>query len=97
MMNNRPNNSTVSNCNESIVPLLINHEINPKDPTTDPITKAALPATDLLWLNDHLFALPNLRPIRSASPSPTASVAIDTIPIGESVQKKKVVKSNART
>merc|ERR1712232_1395708 len=58
-----------------------------------PATNAALPAIDLLLLKNHLFVDPNLRPTKSASPSPTAIVAIDTIPMGESVQENRVKKS----
>mmetsp|Transcript_31730 Transcript_31730/g.67260 ORF Transcript_31730/g.67260 Transcript_31730/m.67260 type:complete len:101 (-) Transcript_31730:953-1255(-) len=80
----------------SITPQPINQESSPNEPKSDPIAKAALPAMDLLLLNGHLLFDPNLRPIKSANPSPTAMVAMDTIPIGESVQQKKVDRNKTK-
>mmetsp|Transcript_25497 Transcript_25497/g.46119 ORF Transcript_25497/g.46119 Transcript_25497/m.46119 type:complete len:81 (-) Transcript_25497:441-683(-) len=80
-----------------MAPILVNHVIKPSEPTKDPATNAALPAIDLLLLKDHLFPDPNRRPIKSASPSPSAIVAIDTTPMGESAQKNSVEMSITNT
>eukprot|EP00527_Entomoneis_sp_CCMP2396_P009495 CAMPEP_0198139094 /NCGR_PEP_ID=MMETSP1443-20131203/2435_1 /TAXON_ID=186043 /ORGANISM="Entomoneis sp., Strain CCMP2396" /LENGTH=56 /DNA_ID=CAMNT_0043801107 /DNA_START=159 /DNA_END=329 /DNA_ORIENTATION=- len=52
----------------------------------DPIQKAVDPDT-LLSRPGQGFDLPNLRPIKSASPSPTAIVQRATIPATEFLQK----------
>ncbi|EJK65987.1 hypothetical protein THAOC_13113 [Thalassiosira oceanica] len=81
----------------SIAPVFVNHVIKPYDPATDPATRAALPATDLDLLNDHLFEAPNLLPSRSARPSPHAIVATLTMPTGLSLQKTSVEKIITKT
>mmetsp|Transcript_19320 Transcript_19320/g.46366 ORF Transcript_19320/g.46366 Transcript_19320/m.46366 type:complete len:101 (+) Transcript_19320:533-835(+) len=92
MASSRPAIPIVPIPNGSMAPKLVNQKSKPYEPTKDPTTNAAEPAIDLLLLKDHLFEDPNRRPTKSARPSPTAIVATDTIPMGESVQKKKVVK-----
>mmetsp|Transcript_37836 Transcript_37836/g.80814 ORF Transcript_37836/g.80814 Transcript_37836/m.80814 type:complete len:174 (-) Transcript_37836:782-1303(-) len=88
--NNLSTNPIVSSSTGAIAPILVNQEIKLYEPKKDPATNAALPAIDLLLLKDHLFEDPNLRPTKSANPSPRAIVAIDTTPMGESVQKNRV-------
>lgn len=95
MTSSLPINPVVLNpTNGSITPKAVSHDIRPNEPNIAPATNAALPATDLSLLNAHLLVDPYLRPIRSASPSPTAIVATDIMPTGESVKQKNVKKSS---
>lgn len=97
MSNSLPIKSNALNFNGSITPQPISHDNKANEPRSAPKINAVLPATDLSLLNIHLLVLPYLRPIKSASPSPTAIAAIEMIPTGESVKQKSVTKSSTNT
>mmetsp|Transcript_6712 Transcript_6712/g.11720 ORF Transcript_6712/g.11720 Transcript_6712/m.11720 type:complete len:197 (-) Transcript_6712:122-712(-) len=83
-------------CGNDAMPAAENHIDIPIEAIVAPAQNARDPTTDLDREKNHLLFLPNLRPIMSATPSPTAIVHRASTPTNESVQKRTIEANRIR-